>query len=106
MSNSETIAKFIKEFNAFKYGYHAHPNNHGGVDIVNSDGRLMASLLPRQSLWAIEKSIFSYKELLLMANLSAALLGLQGGNDIGKPLDMGIDPDDLEAATNEVNNAD
>lgn len=84
MSNSETLANFIKAFNALKYGYHACPNNRGGVDIVtNYDGRLMASLLPRQSLWAIEKSTFSYRELLLMANLSAALLGLRGGNDSG-----------------------
>lgn len=84
MSNSETLAKFIKAFNGLKYGYHACPNNRGGVDIViNPDGRLMASLLPRQSLWAIEKSTFSYRELLLMANLSAALLGLRGGNDSG-----------------------
>lgn len=84
MSNSETLANFIKAFNALKYGYHACPNNRGGVDIVtNYDGRLMASLLPRQSLWAIEKSTFSYRELLLMANLSAAMLGLRGGNDSG-----------------------
>lgn len=150
MSNSETIANFIKAFNALKYGYHACPNNRGGVDIViNHDGILMASLLPRQSIWAIEKSTFSYKELLLMANLSAALLGLRGGNDsgdlevkevdplenwnegqamanklflgshcddiianaktaavFGKLLDMGLDPNDLEAAIREVNNAD
>lgn len=150
MSNSETLANFIKAFNALKCGYHACPNNRGGVDIVvNSDGILMASLLPRQSIWAIEKSTFSYKELLLMANLSAALLGLRGGNDSGdlevkeadplenwykghdlagkmflgsdyseiivmdktadvfsKLLDMGLDPEDLEAAINEVNNAD
>ena len=150
MSNSETLANFIKEFNALKYGYHACPNNRGGVDIViNHDGRLMASLLPRQSLWTIEKSTFSYRELLLMANLSAALLGLRGGNDsgdvevkgadplenwhkgqamasklflgshyadiiakaktaavFGKLLDMGLDPEDLEAVINEVNNAD
>lgn len=83
MSNSETLAKFIKAFNALKYGYHACPNSHGGVDIVTNNGDLMASLLPRQSLWAIEKSTFSYKELLLMANLSASLLGLRGGNDSG-----------------------
>lgn len=84
MSNSETLANFIKAFNGLKYGYHACPNNRGGVDIViNPDGRLMASLLPRQSLWAIEKSTFSYRELLLMANLSADLLGLRGGNDSG-----------------------
>lgn len=71
---------FIKAFNALKCGYHACPNNCGGVDIViNPDGRLQASLMPRQSLWAIEKSIFSYKELFLMADLSAALLGLRGG---------------------------
>lgn len=84
MSNSETLANFIKAFNALKCGYHACPNNRGGVDIVvHPDGRLMASLLPRRSLWAIEKSTFSYRELLLMANLSAALLGLRGGNDSG-----------------------
>lgn len=84
MSNSETLANFIKAFNALKYGYHACPNDSGGVDIViNTDGRLMASLLPRQSLWAIEKATFSYRELLLMANLSASLLGIRGGNDSG-----------------------
>lgn len=84
MSNSETLANFIKAFNALKCGNHACPNNRGVVDIVaNSDGRLMASLLPRRSLWAIEKSTFSYRELLLMANLSADLLGLRGGNDSG-----------------------
>lgn len=88
MSNSETLANFIKAFNALKYGYHACPNNRGVVDIVaNSDGILMASLLPRQSLWAIEKSTFSYRELLLMANLSAALLGLRGGNDSGDEME-------------------
>lgn len=80
MNDSETIVGFIKEFNALKYGYHAYLNNRCGVDIVtNTDGSLMASLLPRQSLWAIEKSTFSYRELHLMANLSAALLGLRGG---------------------------
>ena len=71
---------FIKAFNALKYGYHACLNNRGEMTIVsNQDGELMASLLPRQSLWAIEKSTFSYEELFLMANLSAALLGLRGG---------------------------
>lgn len=85
MSNSETLANFIKAFNALKYGYHACLNNRGGIDIVtNTDGSLMASLLPRQSLWAIEKSTFSYRELLLMANLSAALLGLWGGDETEK----------------------
>lgn len=79
MSNSETLANFIKAFNALKYGYHARESDRGGVDIVNHDGRLMAGLLPRQSIWAIEKSTFSYRELLLMANLSADLLGLRGG---------------------------
>lgn len=78
MNNSETLAGFIKEFNALKSGYHACLNNRGGVDIV-IDGRLKASLMSRQSLWTIEKSIFSYKELFLIANLSAALLGLRGG---------------------------
>ncbi|MBT9069206.1 hypothetical protein ACXO8X_02500 [Lactobacillus delbrueckii subsp. bulgaricus] len=75
---------FIKEFNALKYGYSACLNKRGGVDIVvgnviNYDGELKASLLPRQSMWDFEKSTFSYKELLLMANLSATLLGLRGG---------------------------
>ena len=75
---AQDIINLIKEFNALKSGYHACPNSSGGVDIV-IDGRLKASLMERQSMWAIEKSIFSYKELLLMANLSAALLGLRGG---------------------------
>ncbi|MFV4955487.1 hypothetical protein [Lactobacillus delbrueckii] len=75
---AQDITNFIKAFNALKSGYHACPNSRGGVDIV-IDGRLKASLMERQSMWAIEKSIFSYKELLLMANLSAALLGLRGG---------------------------
>lgn len=72
------IADFVNAFNGLKYGYHARPNDRGGVDIVVDD-RLMASLMERQSMWAIEKSTFSYKELLLMANLSAALLGIRGG---------------------------
>lgn len=77
-TQDETLFDFIKAFNALKYGYHAYPNNRGGVDIV-IDGRLKASLMERQSMWTIEKSIFSYKELFLMADLSAALLGLRGG---------------------------
>lgn len=103
MSNSETLANFIKAFNALKYGYHACPNNRGGVDIViNPDGRLMASLLPRQSLWAIEKSTFSYRELLLMANLSAALLGLRGGNDSGDETEAKMDKSVLSRKQKEV----
>lgn len=53
MNNSETLAGFIKEFNALKSGYHACLNNRGVVDIV-IDGRLKASLMSRQSLWTIE----------------------------------------------------
>lgn len=75
---AQDITDFIKAFNALKSGYHACPNNRGGVDIVIDD-RLKASLMERQSMWDFEKSTFSYKELLLMANLSAALLGLRGG---------------------------
>lgn len=75
---TQDITDFIKAFNALKSGYHACPNSHGGVDIAIG-GRLKASLMERRSMWAIEKSIFSYKELLLMANLSATLLGLRGG---------------------------
>lgn len=71
------ITDFIKAFNALKSGYRACRNNRGGVDIVIDD-RLKASLMERQSMWDFEKSTFSYKELLLMANLSAALLGLRG----------------------------
>lgn len=74
---AQDITDFIKAFNALKSGYHACTNNRGGVDIVIDD-RLKASLMERQSMWAIEKSTFSYKELFLMANLSAALLGLRG----------------------------
>lgn len=77
-TQNETLTDFIKEFNALKYGYRACPNDRGGVDIV-IDGRLKASLMERQSMWNFEKSTFSYKELLLMANLSAALVGLRGG---------------------------
>ena len=77
-AQNETLTGFIKEFNALKSGYHAQPNNRGGVDIVIG-GRLKASLMERQSMWNFEKSTFSYKELFLMANLSAALLGLRGG---------------------------
>lgn len=79
---TQDITDFIKAFNALKSGYHACPNNRGGVDIT-IDGRLKASLMERRSMWAIEKSTFSYKELLLMARLSAALLGLRGGIDNG-----------------------
>ena len=78
-TQDETLTNFVEAFNALKYGYHACPNSHGGVDIVSNNGDLMASMLPRPSLWAIEKSTFSYKELLLMANLSATRLGLRGG---------------------------
>lgn len=74
-TQDEILTDFIKAFNALKSGYHACPNSHGGVDIV-VDGRLKASLMSRQSMWAIEKSAFSYKELFLMAHLSVALLGL------------------------------
>ena len=76
---AQDITDFIKAFNALKSGYHACPNR-GGVDIVIDD-RLKASLMERQSMWDFEKSTFSYKELLLMANLSAALLGLRGKID-------------------------
>ena len=80
VQGGQTLTDFIKAFNALKYGYHACLNNRGEMTIVsNQDGKLMASLLPRQSMWDFEKSTFSYKELLLMANLSATLLGLRGG---------------------------
>lgn len=76
-TQNEIITDFITAFNGLKYGYHACLNKRGGVDIVVDD-RLMASLMERQSMWAIGKLTFSYKELFLMAHLSAALLGLRG----------------------------
>ncbi|MCD5464880.1 hypothetical protein LOB94_03600 [Lactobacillus delbrueckii subsp. bulgaricus] len=72
VQGGQTLTDFIKAFNELKYGYHACLNNRGEMTIVsNQDGKLMASLLPRHDLWAIEKSTFSCKELFLMANMSA-----------------------------------
>lgn len=74
-----TYHDFFVAFNRIDSDHHACADLHGGAIISDGEGYLIADLAAGSCIWHFEKSGLGCDELVLMANLSAALAGLRGG---------------------------